>query len=274
MLAQNKSLIAAELSQGTGAAISVKEVPVLRRLGLEIWFSDLDRKHGPVVTLKPHGLKSHSVELSFGHFSGAILKQIAAAPDDDVKLARALVRSITPQAGVEVEEQSLEAWRVSDGAFQMSALLRHKVSADAEESIVVTCREVVVPLMAAMAELIGYDEVAEVDEPDAPAMEGKVSYHTVVKRERNPRNRLLCLRLHGQGCKICGLDPRSRYGLVDSIIQVHHIHPLAELEKEREYDPGRDLIPLCPNCHAAVHTRKPLPIPPGELRQMMGLGND
>lgn len=37
---------------------------------------------------------------------------------------------------------------------------------------------------------------------------------------------------------------------------MHHVRPLAEVNEEYEIDPMKDLVPLCPNCHLAVHTSK------------------
>ena len=73
------------------------------------------------------------------------------------------------------------------------------------------------------------------------------------RRERNPRNRLLCLQIHGEVCAVCDLDPRTAYGDAGSIIEVHHLQQLASSDKARHYDPAVDLVPLCPNCHKAVH---------------------
>jgi len=40
-------------------------------------------------------------------------------------------------------------------------------------------------------------------------------------------------------------------------IHVHHLSLLADAEGEREVDPVKDLRPVCPNCHAMLHTRRP-----------------
>lgn len=37
------------------------------------------------------------------------------------------------------------------------------------------------------------------------------------------------------------------------VIHVHHIVPLSKIGAEYKLDPIKDLIPLCPNCHAVVH---------------------
>lgn len=35
--------------------------------------------------------------------------------------------------------------------------------------------------------------------------------------------------------------------------QVHHREPLSEVRETHEVDPIRDLVPVCPNCHAMLH---------------------
>jgi 5-methylcytosine-specific restriction protein A len=50
----------------------------------------------------------------------------------------------------------------------------------------------------------------------------------------------------------------ERYGSrAAQFIQVHHLKPLAEVGGEYEVDPIADLRPVCPNCHAVIHTFKP-----------------
>jgi 5-methylcytosine-specific restriction protein A len=268
MLKNSSELIASELTEGTGAAIALKPSPKGLRTGLDIWFTDLQRNHGPVIELRPHGLKSHRVLLYLGNFAGGILTQIANAPPDDVLLARSLVSSIRPDANVTIPGQSPDSWTIKDGKFTIIATLRHEMAADNEVAIVSTCRDIIVPLMAAMAELIGYDEVApEVCEGET---EGAVRRIDVLRRERNPRNRLLCLRIHGARCKCCSKDPLDLYGEAGKIIEVHHLQPLAQLGTPRPYDPRTDLVPLCPDCHRAVHTRRPTPLSLIELQTLMG----
>ncbi len=112
--------------------------------------------------------------------------------------------------------------------------------------------------------------IAESDDDKQPNLEGAISRSVVNRRERNPRNRLLCIRIHGEVCTVCGLDPRVLYGDAGTIIEVHHLEPLALLVKPKPYDPCTDLVPLCPSCHRAVHTRRPIPLSIEELKALMG----
>lgn len=265
MIAGKQDLIRKELEDGTGAAISVALAQSGLRSGMRIWFTDLDERHGPMAELRPHGLKAHRVTLTFGTYSGGVIRQIATASPEDVQLARALVASIDGAVKVDLHGQDPAGWTVTSGGFRLTATIRHEDTPDDDVAVVQTCREVIVPLMAAMAELIGYNEIQEDDAEEVPAFEGAVLESVVKRRERNPRNRVLCIRLKGERCAGCGLEPRKSYGSAGAIIEVHHLEPLSLLQSPRPYDPAFDLVPLCPNCHRAVHTRRPVPLSLAEL---------
>lgn len=38
---------------------------------------------------------------------------------------------------------------------------------------------------------------------------------------------------------------------------MHHVVDLASIDEEYEVDPIEDLRPVCPNCHAMLHKKKP-----------------
>lgn len=274
MIAAKKDLILKALAEGTGAAIAAEESRIGLQSGLRIWFDDLDERHGPVADLRPYGLKGHRVELTFGSFSGAVLGQIKKAEPEDIQLARALVASIDTDIRVEVAGQNISEWTVNNGRFQMMAIIRDLDNPFEDAAVIATCHNVLVPMMAAMAELIGYDVIEDSVDDKQPAFEGSILLSVVKRRERNPRNRLLCIRIHGEKCFVCGEVPLLKYGEAGSIIEVHHLEPVASLSLPRIYDPCTDLVPLCPNCHRAVHTRRPAPIGMDELRAMMGASNE
>ena len=271
MISGKKDIIRAELEEGTGAAITTAVDHRGLRSGLRIWFSDLDDKHGPVAEIRPYGLKGYRVDLSFGNFSGEIIGQIHKAAPEDVQLARALVASIRPDIQIEISGQHLPEWTVMNGAFRMTAKIRDQDNPHADAVVIATCRDVIVPMMAAMAELIGYDVIEEPAVDEVLAFEGAILQSVVQRRERNPRNRLLCIRIHGEKCAACGLEPKLKYGSAGSIIEVHHLEPLALQVAPRPYDPHSDLVPLCPSCHRAVHTRHPIPLSIEELKLLIGI---
>jgi len=269
MIADRQDLILRELSDGTGAAVEATVDRNGLRHGLRIWFADLDEKHGPVAELRPFGLKGYQVILFFGNFSGEVINQIGKAAQEDVQLARALVASIRPGVAVEILGQNPKDWSVLDGTFRIKATIRDKEHPHEDMALIEICHDVIVPMMAAMAELIGYDLIEENEVSEVPAFEGAVLQSVVKRRERNPRSRLLCIRIHGEKCVVCGLEPKAKYGEAGSIIEVHHLEPLAQLVEARPYDPRIDLVPLCPSCHRAIHTRRPNPFSVTELVDLM-----
>ena len=270
MLDLHKNVIESELNDGAGAKIDVKPFKVERRQALKIWFHDLGEKMGPVAEMKRDGILSHRVTLSFGTFSQEIIDQIAGATEEAEKLARTLVRCAAEASDLSVPGQSLDDWTVRDGTFKIVADCRYQeAEAATEDAAIETCRNVVIPLMAAMTELIGYDSIDDPIETEEPDVEGALMPSIITRRERSPRNRLACLRIHGHVCKGCGLEPGTVYGSAGGIIEVHHLEPLSLKEQPQLYNPETDLVPLCPNCHRAVHTQKPHPLTLEELRDRM-----
>ena len=45
-------------------------------------------------------------------------------------------------------------------------------------------------------------------------------------------------------------------------------YTLAEIGQEYEVDPQIDLVPVCPNCHAIIHSESP-PLPVDAVRKLL-----
>ena len=88
--------------------------------------------------------------------------------------------------------------------------------------------------------------------------EGSVKSIQINSYERNKKARLKCISEYGYNCQICGFNFKDKYGDIGkNYIHIHHIKPLSEISKEYELDPLKDLIPICPNCHAMIHKKDP-----------------
>lgn len=75
--------------------------------------------------------------------------------------------------------------------------------------------------------------------------------------ERNPIARKKCIEHYGVQCQVCEINFENTYGVLGKdFIHVHHLVPLHEIQKGYEVDPIRDLIPVCPNCHAMLHRKE------------------
>jgi len=119
------------------------------------------------------------------------------------------------------------------------------------------------------------DLVEAESNPAAPAyVEGYRVETLVSSLERDPRAREACLGHYGHACVVCNMEFSKQYGPeFMSGIHVHHLKPLADADAPREIDPVADLRPLCPNCHAAAHQRRP-PYTPEELRGLLSAHGD
>lgn len=93
--------------------------------------------------------------------------------------------------------------------------------------------------------------------------------------KRSPAARAACLAAKGTRCIVCEKDSVEIYG-IPGIVHVHHLDPLSESTGSHEVDPVEDLVPVCPNCHAVIHSKKcrdgePSVYTPNEVRAMLGL---
>lgn len=88
--------------------------------------------------------------------------------------------------------------------------------------------------------------------------EGASKIVSVNRYERISGARARCIEHHGYKCMACSFDFEQFYGsLGKDYIHVHHRVPLSEIKKEYKLDPIKDLVSICPNCHAILHRRIP-----------------
>ena len=123
-------------------------------------------------------------------------------------------------------------------------------------------------------ELESYVRAKETDEtpispedyasPEYVGTEAAARQVTRNERERDRKARDFCIEIyrkknHGRlRCNVCQLDFAEKYGAHgEGFMHVHHLDPIAEAEGPRLVHPEVDLVPVCPNCHAMIHRRKP-----------------
>ena len=100
-------------------------------------------------------------------------------------------------------------------------------------------------------------ERMESEPPQEQLTEGTAESVVLNKYERNPKARAECIAAYGTACSVCGMDFGKEYGPeFAGKIEVHHIVPISEIGEEYVVDPIRDLRPVCPNCHMALHSKK------------------
>jgi len=100
--------------------------------------------------------------------------------------------------------------------------------------------------------------------PEEIDLDDQKTYHDGAKKqitvnayERNPIARSECIRMYGSVCIICGFDFGNFYGSeLEGKIHVHHKKPLSQIDDSYEVNPKDDLVPVCPNCHMVLHSKK------------------
>ena len=114
-----------------------------------------------------------------------------------------------------------------------------------------------------------YPDEIDPHDPQGSFVEGARRKVTVNAYERNPEARQICLKKHGYRCAVCEMSFKEYYGDIGrGFIHVHHIKELSSIRGEYKVDPVKDLCPVCPNCHAMLHTKKPA-LSVQELRQYL-----
>jgi 5-methylcytosine-specific restriction endonuclease McrA len=104
---------------------------------------------------------------------------------------------------------------------------------------------------------------------DSGYSEGGVQRMLANHYERDSRAREACIRHFGTTCLVCGFDFVATYGeMMTGFIHVHHLEALSSVGQNHKVDPINDLRPVCPNCHAVLHSRKP-PFSLAEVRQFL-----
>ena len=130
------------------------------------------------------------------------------------------------------------------------------------------------PPVAEALERLGWvqDEFAQMPEEvwiTTPLYEGAVRKIAVNTYERSTAARETCILHYGCRCAVCGLLLAEQYGeAAQGLIHIHHLRQLADINAEYCVDPIEDLRPVCPTCHAVIHSRRP-PYTPEEVATMI-----
>jgi len=120
-----------------------------------------------------------------------------------------------------------------------------------------------------LSAVLVFFDVAEENTSDKGLPEGARMTVEVNKYERSRLNRSACINHYSPICQACNFNFEDVYGEIGKgFIHVHHITPVSELGPHYVINPIKDLVPLCPNCHAMVHRRTP-PIDHNDLKQLI-----
>jgi hypothetical protein len=176
-------------------------------------------------------------------------------------------------------------WLSEMDAFLLAYLRKHpdvRILADfrnrteAPISLVPTnTKQEIVPTISHSSDKAGSatqrDDFVSADETEInrPLVEGATNSILVNVYERNKEARRRCIEHYGTVCSVCDFDFGRTYGgVVRGYIHVHHLKALSEIGVEYAIDPIADLRPVCPNCHAVIHSRE-LQYTINEVRKMI-----
>ncbi len=102
--------------------------------------------------------------------------------------------------------------------------------------------------------LANVDPSVDIIQDDFEYTESEIRETIASYRSRSSDARAACVAALGFDCVTCGLNFAKVYGDdCAGFIEVHHLKPLARSNSPRRVDPVTDLVPICPNCHRAIH---------------------
>lgn len=137
-------------------------------------------------------------------------------------------------------------------------------------SIPTNVAKVVERELKSLADQIHISLPDEISPTEGPFLEGAVRKVLVDAFERSSEARKVCLQVHGMSCSVYDMNFRDTYGEVASdVIHVHHLNPISASVGEYIINPVKDLVPVCPNCHAVIHLHNP-PYSISQVRALRG----
>jgi 5-methylcytosine-specific restriction enzyme A len=210
------------------------------------------------------------------NFAGALLRAMSES-DQSVKSLFGKARQSAESSGTQVYvaingDASHDCINHADRWVKVEIdVSRRFPSANLPVDLLATAFEVSSTCLLLALALTGTDEagLTLTDNAVSGLPEGAKVRVEVNRYERSPINRAACIEHYGLQCQCCGFDFEKFYGpLGDGYIEVHHRTPVSQMGPGYMVDPAKDLIPLCANCHSAVH-RSSLPVPVEELRALI-----
>lgn len=115
------------------------------------------------------------------------------------------------------------------------------------------------------------------NENNSSITEGAKKQIVVNAYERNPKAKRKCIDYYKQKnygklkYEIFGFDFSKKYGKqFENQIHIHHIIEIEISSIGHDYviDAEKDLLPVCPNCHLIIHSKKPA-YKPEELKNLI-----
>ncbi len=220
------------------------------------------------------GWRSVEISVNFGAYTRNLVAAMGKAEARQQEVFRAFLCAIEEGGGVVHFRLNGNAENWRDGAIwsqgwqTLSLNVERRPFApddNSEQGVLVAVLPWASRTLGAVLSLVPLES-----EDENARMEGAIKEFHAKRYERDPINRSLCIEMHGTVCVACGFEFESTYGeSAAGYIEVHHVNPLSDgAGEEVSINPLSDLVPLCGNCHAVAHLRRP-PFSVEELRDML-----
>ena len=213
------------------------------------------------------GIEWRRLELSFvpGKFAGPLLQEMSKADASGRAVFTSVLADCERQGAKIILKVNGTELRYNEQAFWDTRwerlsfrLTKGNLELGTEEGVsdFEIFRSWTTRFAAAVVSLLPLEEDEATELSGYP--EGTMQKVQVNRYERDRRNRAAALAIHGSACLACGIEFGKAYGPeAEGYIEVHHVVPISQLGSDYVINPRKDLVPLCPNCHAAVHRKNP-----------------
>ncbi|WP_226528180.1 HNH endonuclease [Metabacillus niabensis] len=212
------------------------------------------------VTLEWRNL---SAEFIPDNFSAGLLKIMGTSETYKKNIFKLLAQRCLHELSMEVNGEEVNPVDINkwSGSWTQLYLRLSKAPIIVDELDITEFKNVILDISDAILGLVltllPLEEVS-IDESTVGLPEGAVTRIEMNRYERSQFNRQACIKIHGCICKVCDFDFIQMYGsLGKGFIHVHHITPVSELSPDYKINLEKDLVPVCPNCHAMLHKRTP-----------------
>jgi 5-methylcytosine-specific restriction protein A len=268
----NEIKVGGLLADGYGINLNV----VFSNDHLDIRPSDLEQGHGFILRIH-FGWRSVKCEFLPENYSSLLIKTMGYAEKGKKNLFEIIAGSCGGTSGSQLEmivnnlnvnPNDALTWPVIWQHLQLSLTVMPVVLENLEE---LELEEMVLnwggKLLGMVLSLLPLEE--EVVEEELGLPEGAMTKIEVNLYERSSINRQVCIIINGCTCKVCGFDFEKAFGTIGrGFIHVHHVVPISMLGDGYLIDPSKDLVPVCPNCHAMLHKKNP-PFSLEELKKVL-----
>jgi 5-methylcytosine-specific restriction protein A len=224
---------------------------------------DFEERKGIAVisTIEWLSLKTH---LAFDSFLGKLLDSIMSSHKEKVNimvytLKNMIDKSPSEKLSAEIDHKLLTNVNENIDLKKLSIFVDRPtmdLGIKSIEEYVIEQQKLILGIILLLFD-IEEEDASFINEVEGLPEGGRIRIE-VNKYERSRLNRQACLNFYGYSCSACGFNFENVYGpLGKDYIHVHHIIPVSLIGDDYLINPIKDLIPICPNCHAILHRLNP-----------------